>query len=89
LIEAQKIALASKTGRLFAGGRALRGARTYRKGAQAKAHRMIVSDLGDSGDNAPQVAFQPTNAVAEEAVKVPPSGSKDEEDLPLPSGSVS
>ncbi|MCB1483558.1 MAG: Flp pilus assembly protein CpaB [Hyphomicrobiaceae bacterium] len=77
LVEAQKIALASTIGTLSL---VLRS--TANLDVSQDAHRMKVSDLGDSGDNAPQATFQPTNAVAEEPAKVPPSPGKDEGEPP-------
>ena len=73
LIQAQKIALASTVGTLSL---VLRS--TASQTVTDKGRRMTVSDLGDSGDNAPQATFQPTNAVAEEPAEVPPSPGKDD-----------
>ncbi len=73
LIQAQKIALASTVGTLSL---VLRS--TASQNVTDKGRRMTVSDLGDSGDNAPRATFQPTNAVAEEPAEVPPSPGKDD-----------
>lgn len=65
LSDAQKIALAQSIGKLSL---VLRPAAQMDAGS--KARRLLVSDLGDSGDKAPQATFEPTNAVAEETPQV-------------------
>lgn len=84
LPDAQKIALAQQIGKLSL---VLRS--TAQAGAGAKPHRLMVSDLGDNGDKAPQATFQPTNAVAEEAPKVPPSAGVQEEEPRRASAKIS
>jgi pilus assembly protein CpaB len=68
LADAQKIALAQKIGQLSL---VLRS--TAHLAVTNKARRLLVSDLGDSGDKAAEATFHPTNAVAADAPQVPPS----------------
>lgn len=65
IADAQRIALAQSIGKLSL---VLRAATQMDIGH--KSRRMLVSDLGDSGDKAPQATFEPTNAVAEETPQV-------------------
>jgi pilus assembly protein CpaB len=76
LPEAQKISLASTLGTLSL---ALRSNASASVTSNAP-RRILVSDLaGDNGDKVPAATFVPTNAVAPEPAKVPPSSSKDGE----------
>lgn len=77
LVDAQKIALAQSFGTLSL---VLRS--TSHLATAGKTRRMLVSDLGDSGDKPAAAAFEPTNAVAPVEEKVPPSPSEPEEPRP-------
>lgn len=74
IADAQKIALAQTIGKLSL---VLRS--TAQVSGSGKARRVVVGDLGDNGDKAPEATFQPTNAVAGEAPAVAPSPSVQEE----------
>lgn len=75
IADAQKIALAQSIGKLSL---VLRAATQMDIGH--KSRRMLVSDLGDSGDKAPQATFEPTNAVAEETPQVATSPGVQQEE---------
>lgn len=84
LEDAQKISLAQNIGKLSL---VLRS--TAQLAVTNKPRRMMVSDLGDNGDKAPQATFEPTNAVAEEAPKVSPTPSVQEEIVPNRAAKIS
>ncbi|MEQ1715007.1 MAG: Flp pilus assembly protein CpaB [Hyphomicrobium sp.] len=84
LADAQKIALASTVGTLSL---VLRS--NANVAGKTKLRRLLVGDLaGDNGDKTVATTFVPTNAVAPEPAKVPPSDGKDDAGGDVPHASV-